>query len=94
VPLIGDDPPRTAAWGYCDRDYPREQIVSPYGFTTAKAHFEALLAETTAQGGPTRHTQASLPAWSGRYGRQRDKRLAWFNGATLQIPTYLSLLTP
>jgi hypothetical protein len=24
VPLIGDDPPRTAAWGYCDRDYPRE----------------------------------------------------------------------
>ncbi len=94
VPLIGDDPPRTAAWGYCDRDYPREQIVSPYGFTTAKAHFEALLAETTAKGGPTRHTQASLPAWSGRYGRQRDKRLAWFNGATLQIPTYLSLLTP
>jgi len=49
VPLIGDDPPRTAAWGYCDRDYPREQIVSPYGFTTAKAHFEALLAETTTR---------------------------------------------
>ncbi|HEX5110326.1 MAG TPA: hypothetical protein VFV95_17870 [Vicinamibacterales bacterium] len=36
VPLIGDDPPRTAAWGFCDRDYPREEIVSPYAFTTAK----------------------------------------------------------
>ena len=35
VPLIGDDPPRTAAWGFCDRDYPREQIVSPYGFAMA-----------------------------------------------------------
>ena len=23
-PLIGKDPPRSAAWGYCDRDYPRE----------------------------------------------------------------------
>ena len=29
VPLVGDDPPRTAAWGYCDRDYPRDRIVSP-----------------------------------------------------------------
>ena len=29
VPLIGSDPPRTAAWGFCDRDYPRKEIVSP-----------------------------------------------------------------
>jgi hypothetical protein len=27
--LVGDDPMQTAAWGYCDRDYPREAIVSP-----------------------------------------------------------------
>ncbi|MES2604874.1 MAG: hypothetical protein V4603_08045, partial [Pseudomonadota bacterium] len=94
VPLVGSDPPRTAAWGHCDRDYPREQIISPYGFTTAKAHYEGLLAEARANGGPTQYTQATLPAWSGRYARQRDKRLSWFNGATLQIPTYLSLLTP
>lgn len=94
VPLIGNDPPRTAAWGYCDRDYPRDQIISPYGFTTAKAHYEALLEETRVKGGPTQHTQATLPAWSGRYLRQRDKRKSWFNGGTLQIPTYLSLLTP
>jgi hypothetical protein len=42
--LIGKDPPRSAAWGYCDRDYPREGIVSPYGFKTAQEHYEALLA--------------------------------------------------
>jgi hypothetical protein len=94
VPLIGDDPPRTAAWGFCDRDYPRAEIVSPYRFRTAKEHYEALLAETRAKGGPTVHTQASVPAWSGRYLRERDKRLSWFNGGILQIPTYLTLLTP
>jgi hypothetical protein len=94
VPLIGDDPPRTAAWGFCDRDYPRAEIVSPYRFRSAKDHYEALLAETRARGGPTRHTQATVPAWSGRYLRERDKRLSWFNGAILQIPTYLTLLTP
>ena len=40
VPLIGDDPPRTAAWGFCDRDYPREEIVTPYPFTAAGAPAE------------------------------------------------------
>jgi hypothetical protein len=94
VPLIGDDPPRTAAWGFCDRDYPREEIVSPYEFRTAKAHYEALLAEAREHGGPTVYTQATLPDWNGRYLRRRDKRSTWFNGAILQIPTYLSLLTP
>lgn len=94
VPLIGDDPPETAAWGYCERDYAREQIVSPYGFATAKAHYAALLDEARARGGPTEHDQATLPDWNGRYLRKRDKRLSWFNGAILQVPTYLSLLTP
>ncbi len=94
VPLIGNDPPRTAAWGYCDRDYPRSEIVSPYAFTTAKAHYTALLEAAKARGGPTRHTMATLPDWNGKYARQRDKRMSWFNGAILQIPTYLSLLTP
>jgi hypothetical protein len=94
VPLIGDDPPRSAAWGFCERDYPRDQIVSPYGFRTAKEHYAALLAATRANGGPTIHTQATLPDWNGRYLRERDKRSTWFNGAILQIPTYLSLLTP
>ena len=53
--------PRTGAWGYCDRDYPREQIVSPYPFKTAKAHYEALLAEAAAHGGPTIYTRDDLP---------------------------------
>jgi len=94
VPLIGDAPPRTAAWGFCDRDYPRTAIVSPYAFATARDHYAALMGEARDRGGPTVHTQATLPGWSGRYLRQRAKTATWFHGAILQIPTYLSLLTP
>src|SRR5262245_11073874 len=54
--VVGKDPPKTAAWGRCDRDYPRKGIVSPYAFKTAEQHYRALLAETRARGGPTRHT--------------------------------------
>jgi hypothetical protein len=94
VPLIGDDPPDSAAWGFCDRDYPRDEIVSPYGFATAKAHYAALLEEARGRGGPTTYTQATVPDWNGRYARQRAKTQSWFYGAVLQVPTYLSLLTP
>ncbi len=94
TPVVGDDPPATAAWGYCDRDYPREEIVSPYELRTAKAHYEALLAETSRKGGPTVYTQADLPDWNGNYHRVYTKTGSWFDGAVLQIPTYLSLLTP
>jgi len=94
VPEIGSNPPYTAAWGYCDRDYPRKEIVSPYPFRTAKAHYEALLAEAKAKGGPTVYTQATVPQWNGRYKRRNGKTSSWYHGAITQIPTYLSLLTP
>jgi hypothetical protein len=94
VPLIGNDPPRTAAWGFCDRDYPRTEIVSPYKFRTAKEHYAALLNDARSRGGPTVYTQATLPSWNGQYARVRTKTATWYFGAVLQIPTYLSLLTP
>src|SRR5262245_20014535 len=30
-----------APWGHCDRDLPRDAIVSPYRFETAQEHYEA-----------------------------------------------------
>ena len=66
--VIGDAPPASAAWGYCDRDYPREAMISPYGFTTAQEHYEALLQETRGRGGPTEHTYATVPGeWTRSY---------------------------
>ncbi|HEY8553278.1 MAG TPA: hypothetical protein VIL43_01920 [Burkholderiales bacterium] len=95
-PLIGPDPPKSAPWGYCDRDYPREAIVSPYSFKTAQEHYEALLEETRRRGGPTEHTYATVPGeWSGRYQHPaRAENQYWFRMRHVQIPTILSLLTP
>ena len=95
-PVIGDDPPRTAAWGYCDRDYPREAIVSPYAFATAEAHYAALLAEARARGGPTEHSYATVPAeLGGRYGRVNLEMAfgTWYGMVWNQLSTILSLLT-
>jgi hypothetical protein len=93
---IGDDPPRSAAWGNCNADYPREAIVSPYEFGTAEAHYQALLEEARARGGPTEHTYATVPGeWSGVYfGVQIETFLGnWYGMLYNQIPTILSLLT-
>jgi hypothetical protein len=85
--------PKKAPWGFCERDYPREAIVSPYPFKTAQAHYEALLAETTARGGPTKHTYSTVPGeWTGRYGLTGN---TWYGSMReIQIPTVLSVLTP
>jgi hypothetical protein len=92
--VIGDKPPASAAWGHCDRDYPRSGIVSPYPFKTAQEHYDALLAETKGRGGPTAHTPATAPnEWSGRYIWRRGQN--WYSELLWnQYPTLLSLLTP
>ena len=42
---IGANPPATASWGDdCVDHLPRDKIVSPYPYKTAKQHYEALLA--------------------------------------------------
>jgi hypothetical protein len=90
---IGDNGPATAAWGHCDRDYPRAAIVSPYPFATAQAHYEALHEETKRRGGPAEHTYATVPGeWTGRYGRAVGE--TWYQMRKIQVPTMLSLLTP
>jgi hypothetical protein len=40
----------------------------PCGFSSAAAHYSALLADAKGRGGPTRHTPLSLPDWSGHWG--------------------------
>ena len=68
APTYITDDARNGAWGHCDVDYSREHIVSPYGFATARAHYEALLAESRAKGGPTSYSRERMPPdWDGRY---------------------------
>jgi hypothetical protein len=73
APKYIEDDPATGAWGNCDVDYGREHIVSPYPFATAQAHYEALLAEARAKGGPTQYSRETMPPdWDGRYTRNVD----------------------
>jgi hypothetical protein len=89
---VGDDPPRSAAWGECSQDYPAENIRSRLPYKTAKEHYEALMAEAKANGGPTIYSRQNLPDWDGRYNRAGQNQ--WIYGRINQAPTILSLLTP
>jgi hypothetical protein len=94
-PTVKNDDPKTAAWGYCDRDYPRAAIVSPYPFKTAAEHYAALLAETKAHGGPTEQTRETLPLeWNGLYQQVSPLIFTWYGNLWSQISTIVSLLTP
>ncbi len=84
---------RVGEWGDCRHDRPVDEIVSPYGHETAAAHFQALMAEAEARGGPTRHTLESLPRWDGWY-RRGSRAEQWIYGRNVQTATLLSLLTP
>ena len=96
-PALADDT-ADGPWGYCDKDYPRESIVSPYAFKTAQEHYDALMAETKARGGPNKYTFKDFPAadWNGVYQRPTagQDQLTWYWLRHSQYPTILSLLTP
>ena len=90
--FIGSSPPATASWGRCDVDYPRAAIVSPYPFRTAREHYEALLAETKAKGGPTVYSRKRPPPdWNGRYSRAVSLRfMAARAGTTYDVAPWLA----
>jgi hypothetical protein len=94
-PRIGSNPPVSARWGDCKMDWPRENIVSPYPFKTAKDHYQALMADAKSRGGPTKHTYETMPKWDGTYGEYAPQgRRVWNYSRANQVPTLLSLLTP
>ena len=93
---MGAKPPLSASWGDCKADFPRDKIVSPYPYKTAREHYAALMAQAKAHGGPTVYTKATTPDWDGYYTRETPKEGTgeWMWGTVNQTPTILSLLTP
>ena len=96
IDFMGNHAPASAAWGDCNVDMPRDQIVSPYPYKTAKEHYDALLAAAKAHGGPTVYTKATIPDWDGWYARDQkaENQNEWFWGVATQDNTVISLLTP
>jgi hypothetical protein len=94
-PAMVEDPAK-APWGFCERDYPRTAIVSPYPFKTAQAHYDALLAETKTRGGPTKHSYSTVPGeLTGRYSVDFRATTDWYASMRVnQVSTIMSLLTP
>jgi hypothetical protein len=93
-PRIGANPPTSARWGDCTKDWPRENIVSPYPFKTAAEHYAALKASARSRGGPNKYTYETMPKWDGAYGGDGTGRPVWNFMRANQVPTILSLLTP
>jgi hypothetical protein len=93
-PRIGANEPTSARWGDCSKDWPRENIVSPYRFDSAGEHYAALMADVESRGGPTQHTYETMPKWDGAYGGDGTRRVVWNYMRANQMPTILSLLTP
>jgi hypothetical protein len=92
---IGNDPPRSAQWGDCNTDYAREKMLSPYPYKTAREHYDALMGQARAAGGPTVYTRQTMPEWDGWYTRNSaDAGRAWISGRVNQTSTIVSLLTP
>src|SRR5437762_5928935 len=84
---------RFGQWGDCKLDEDVSKIVSPYPYKTAAEHYNALLGQAKAKGGPASHTAQTLPRWEGWYTRgAREEQ--WTYGRNLQTSTMLSLLTP
>ncbi|MGD2168131.1 MAG: hypothetical protein PVF63_08490, partial [Gammaproteobacteria bacterium] len=44
----------------------------PCGYASAEEHYNALLEDAKRRGGPTRHTLATLPDWSGHWGTENS----------------------
>jgi len=84
---------RPAAWGDCSVDRDVRDIQSPYPYTSAREHYEALHSAAETRGSLAHHTRATLPEWDGWYRRgARDEQ--WPYGRNLQMSTLVSLLTP
>ena len=88
---------RVSHWGDCSVGLETSDYLSPYPYTSAREHYEALHAAADSNGTLVTHTRATLPEWDGWYFRgtpQRPPEGQWLNGTGIQTSTMLSLLTP
>ena len=72
------NPPVSARWGDCSKDWPRENIVSPYPFKSSEEHYAALLADAQI----ARRADASTPTRRCRSGTASTASICRKDGAS------------
>lgn len=82
-------------WGDCNYGLSSDELRSPYPYKTAAEHYEALLAEAKANGGPTLYDRGHPPPeWDGYYNSRTLQQQQWSFGNNVQSATLMQMLTP
>ncbi len=82
-------------WGDCKYGQSEEELKSPYPWTTAQEHYNALKAQAATRGGPTQYSRDNPPpSWDGFYNSRTLQPQQWTFGNNVQAGTLMGLLTP
>ena len=82
-------------WGDCEYGLSVEELKSPYPYKTAEEHYNALLAQAKAKGGPTIYDRDHPPPdWDGYYNSRTLQPQQWTFGNNVQAATLMQVLTP
>lgn len=81
-------------WGDCEHGLSVEELTSPYPYSTAEEHYNALMARAVAEGGPTVYDRDHPPpAWDGYYDSRTLQQQQWSFGNNVQAGTLMQTLT-
>lgn len=82
-------------WGDCAHGISAHDLQSPWPFTTAEEHYDALMAQAEARGGPTIYDREHPPPeWDGFYNSRTLQQQQWSFGNNVQSGTLMQMLTP
>jgi hypothetical protein len=82
-------------WGDCEYGLSAEELKSRYPYATAEEHYNALLAQAKASGGPTVYDRDHPPPdWDGYYNSRTLQPQQWSFGNNVQAAALMQVLTP
>ena len=74
-------------WGNCEHGLSVEELKSAHPYATAEEHYNALLAQAVANGGPTVYDRDNPPpSWDGYYNSRTLQQQQWTVLAARRAP--------
>lgn len=82
-------------WGDCAQGLSPNELKSPYPYATAEEHYQALMDQAVANGGPTSYDRDNPPPeWDGYYNSRTLQQQQWSFGNNVLTGTLMQMLTP